>query len=138
MGRRASRDTAMKFLYQLEIQKEFCIESANFLLEEVSDRRLDKEYLKTTVKGVIQNVERIDKLIARNLVRWKIDRISKVDLSILRLAIFEILHMKEIPVSVSINEAVELAKKYSSDESASFINGLLSKVLQPERQENLK
>ena len=74
----------------------------------------------------------------KNLVRWKIDRISKVDLSILRLAIFEILHMNEIPASVSINEAVELAKKYSSKESASFINGLLGKVLKPEKREHSK
>jgi N utilization substance protein B len=138
MGRRASRDSAMKLLYQLEIQKEFRVESVDSLLEESLNERLDKHYIETAVKGVIRNVYNIDNIIMKNLVRWKIDRISKVDLSILRLAIFEILHMNEIPASVSINEAVELAKKYSSKESASFINGLLGKVLKPEKREHSK
>ena len=80
-------------------------------------------------KGVLENIEEIDRKISENLRQgWKISRISKVSLAILRLALYEMLYDDSIPVSVSINEAVELTKKYSVEDDASFVNGVLGAV----------
>ncbi len=128
MGRKASREIAMKLLYQLEIQRgdrEEQIETA-FLENAVSKE--DKRYILDVVKGVFQNLSLIDSLIENNAKGWKLHRISKVDLSILRLGIYEMIFRKDIPVSVSVNEAVELAKKYSGEDAGSFVNGILGKV----------
>jgi N utilization substance protein B len=79
--------------------------------------------------GVYENLEEIDELIAKNLSGWTIERISKVSLAVLRLAIYEIKYMDEIPTAVSIDEAVELCKKYSTVDDASFVNGVLGSVV---------
>lgn len=128
MGRRASREIAMKLLYQLEIQKDDREEQIKDILEENDLTETDKQYINDVVNGVYNNGEYIDKTIDMYLKSWKINRISKVDLSILRLSIYEISFRDDIPFNVSVNEAVELAKKYSGDESGSFINGILGKV----------
>lgn len=97
------------------------------IAQEVRDIEPD-EYIKKVFFGVFDNLEAIDALISNNSVGWKIERISKTALSILRLAIFEIKFYDEIPVSVSINEAVELSKKYATTADASFVNGILSTI----------
>jgi N utilization substance protein B len=141
MGRRASRETAMKLLYQLEMQKEDRETQINNAFEENDIQEADKEYILDVINGVFDNVSYIDSIIEKHSKGWKISRISRVDLSILRLSIYEIIFRNDIPYSVSINEAVELAKRYSSEDSGSFINGILSKVskvsvLPVENQEN--
>jgi N utilization substance protein B len=128
MGRRASRGIAMKLLYQLEIQKGDREKQIKTVLEENVPSQNDRNYINEVVNGVLDNISYIDKLIEKHSKGWKINRISKVNLSILRLSIFEILFRDDIPYSVSVNEAVELAKKYSGDDSGSFINGILSKI----------
>lgn len=95
---------------------------------EVRDLEPD-EYIKKVFYGVFENIEEIDSVISENAVGWKIGRISKTALSVLRLAIFEIMFYDEIPASVSVNEAVELCKKYATKEDASFVNGILSTVI---------
>ena len=95
---------------------------------EVRDLEPD-EYIKKVFYGVFENIEEIDSVISENAVGWKIGRISKTALSVLRLAIFEIKFYDEIPASVSVNEAVELCKKYATKEDASFVNGILSTVI---------
>ncbi|MBR2489681.1 MAG: transcription antitermination factor NusB [Clostridia bacterium] len=95
---------------------------------EVRDLEPD-EYIKKVFYGVFENIEEIDSVISENAVGWKISRISKTALSVLRLAIFEIKYYDEIPASVSVNEAVELCKKYATKEDASFVNGILSTVI---------
>ena len=96
--------------------------------EEVRDIEAD-DYVKNVFFGVFENIQPIDELISNNAVGWSIKRITKTALAILRLAIYEIKFYDEIPVSVSINEAVELAKKYATKEDASFINGILSTIV---------
>ena len=128
MGRRASRELAMKLLYQLEIQKDDKEEQVMTALSDDALTEKDKQYITEVVDGVAQNVEKIDKIIESYSKGWKINRIPKVDLSILRLAIFEITFRSDIPLNVSINEAVELAKKYSTEDAGGFINGILGKV----------
>ncbi|HHY23990.1 MAG TPA: transcription antitermination factor NusB [Clostridiaceae bacterium] len=128
MGRRASREVAMKLLYQTEIQKSDREWQLNFALENKSFNSKDNKYIRDIVDGVFNNIEEIDLLIEKHAIGWKLNRISKVDLSILRVGIYEILYRKDIPYNVSINEAVEMAKKYSTKEAGSFINGILSKI----------
>lgn len=128
MGRRAAREIAMKLVYQLEIQKDSREEQIRQTLEQENLTENDTNYINDVVEGVFKNLEQIDKTIDLYSKGWKLSRISKVDLSILRLSIYEISYRSDIPFNVSINEAVELAKNYSGQESSSFINGILGKV----------
>ncbi|AEV68661.1 transcription antitermination factor NusB [Acetivibrio clariflavus] len=130
MGRRAAREIAMKLIYQLEIQKDSRDEQIRQTLEQVNLAENDENYIVDVVKGVYNNLEQIDKTIETYSKGWKLSRISKVDLSILRLGIYEMFFRDDIPFNVSINEAVELAKNYSGEDSGSFINGILGKVSQ--------
>ncbi len=126
MKRRQAREEAFILIFE----KQFNPIPTQEILEtaaEVRDLKPDK-YIKTVFTGVYDNQEQIDGLISDKAIGWKINRISKTSLCILRLAIFEIKFMEDIPVSVSINEAVELAKKYATEDDASFINGILSTV----------
>ncbi|PYG86820.1 NusB antitermination factor [Ruminiclostridium sufflavum DSM 19573] len=128
MGRRASRETAMKLLYQLEIQKDDRCEQIDMALEDENLTGNDKKYIINIIDGVNEKVSLIDSIIEKNSMGWKISRLSKIDLSILRIGIYEILYREDIPFSVSVNEAVELAKKYSNEDAGAFVNGLLAKV----------
>ncbi len=128
MGRRAAREIAMKLIYQLEIQKESREEQIRQTLEQETLSENDTNYITDVVEGVFKNLEHIDKTIELYSKGWKLARISKVDLSILRLSIYEVSYRNDIPFNVSINEAVELAKNYSGEESSSFINGILGKI----------
>ena len=94
------------------------------------DFEMDNDgYIISAFKGVYENVEELDSVIEKYLTNWTIDRISKVALAVLRLAIYEIKFMDDIPESVSIDEAVELCKKYSTTDDASFVNGLLGSMV---------
>ena len=131
MNRSAMREQAFKLIYSLEITKqEELQEQVELFLEsnEIKDENA-KKYNKDAILGIEKNKKDIESLIEKNLkTDWKIDRISKVDLSILKLAIYEIKY-KEIPFKVVINEAVELAKKYGEDSSKNFVNGILASVV---------
>ncbi|HHV60444.1 MAG TPA: transcription antitermination factor NusB [Clostridiaceae bacterium] len=128
MGRKASRELAMKLLYQLEIQKDDREKQIEMALNNQSVREKDKEYILDVIYGVFKNLDKIDEKIEKCSKGWKISRISRVDLSILRLGIFELLYRDDIPSNVSINEAIEMAKKYSGQDAGSFVNGVLGKV----------
>lgn len=126
MTRKQAREEAFILIFE----KVFNSDSVDEVLElatQVRDFTAD-EYIKTVFFGVYSNLEAIDEIISNNSIGWKINRISKTALSILRLAIFEIKFMDDIPESVSINEAVELCKKYSGKEESAFVNGILSTV----------
>ena len=131
MNRSAMREQAFKLIYSLEITKqEELQEQVDLFLEsnEIKDENA-KKYIQDAIFGIEKNKETIESLIEKNLkTAWKMDRISKVDLSILKLAIYEIKY-KEIPFKVVINEAVELAKKYGEDSSKNFVNGILASVV---------
>ena len=135
MNRSAMREEAFKMIYSMQIQKvenkeeqiELYIESNNINNKEA------QEYIKDVALGIEKYQENIDNQIKQNLKEnWRIERISKIDLSILRLAIYEI-EYKEIPYKVAINEAVELAKKYGEDTSKNFVNGILASIVKEEK-----
>ncbi len=127
MTRKQAREEAFILIFEKEFNDD-TLEDILALAEEVRDISAD-DYVKNVFFGVFENIENIDELISKNAVGWSIKRITKTALAILRLAIYEIKFYDEIPVSVSINEAVELAKKYATKEDASFINGILSTIV---------
>ena len=126
MTRREAREQTFILLFEKSVQNKTTEE----VFEDAADARDFelKPFIKKLVEGVDENQEFIDKIISENIKSWNIKRISKVTLCILRLAICEILFEKDIPVSVSINEAVELAKIYGGQGDANYINGVLSSV----------
>lgn len=127
MTRKQAREEA----FILVFEKVFSGGSTEEILELAAEAR-DLEpngYIKTVFSGVYDNIDEIDGIISENAIGWKINRISKTALCVLRLAIYEIKYMEDIPASVSINEAVELCKKYATKEDASFVNGILASVV---------
>ena len=133
MTRKQAREEAFILIFEKEFN-DYALEDILSLAEEVRDLKAD-EYIKNVFFGVFLNLEKIDVIISQNAVGWSIKRITKTALAILRLAIYEIKFYSEIPISVSINEAVELAKKYATKEDASFINGILSTVAKQNEDE---
>ena len=136
MNRSAAREETFKLLYSLEIQKEDLKEQTEIYLEnaEISDENT-KNYMSEIVDGIESNIKDIEKKISENLKKdWKIERISKINLVLLKLAIYEILYT-ETPFKVVINEVVELAKKYGDDTSPNFVNGILASIVK--ESENL-
>lgn len=136
MKRTEVRELAFQLLYSSEIQKEMEEEQVNLFIQENEIKNSKEiEYIKTIFEGVKKNKEEIIQLISNNLKeKWTTDRISKIDLAILKVAIFEIIYSK-LPYKVVINEAVELAKKYGDDSSKSFINGALASIV---KEKNLE
>lgn len=138
MSRRLAREAAMCLLYEREINKD----AGDETLEEMKDvlqteKILEKHgaYIEQVLKTAEEKRREIDARIAKYSRSWKIERLSKVDLSILRLAVAEIYYMQDIPVKVTINEAVEMAKKYSLDKSPKFINGVLGAIYEEKTNE---
>ena len=130
MSRKLSREKAMKLIFSTMLTKESHGEAIETFVDnyEGNIKEIDLEYIKEVLKGVEENREEIDELIKSNLQKWKIDRISKVNLSILRLAIYEMNYVSDVPEKVAINEALEITKKYSDEKSVSFVNGVLDKI----------
>lgn len=130
MNRVKSREYLLQLAYQMEITSEIALETFNSFMEneDISKDDLDLAYIKSGLLGIEENKEKLDSLIESQLVKWKLNRISKVNLSILRISTYEILFAEDVPGKVSINEAIELCKKYSDNKSVSFINGVLDKV----------
>ena len=128
------REQAFKLIYSLEMQKQENLENQLDLYIEANNIENNDaiEYIKDAILGIEENKEKILAYIEKNLKSdWKIDRISKIDLAILKLAIYEIKY-KKLPYKVVINEAVELAKKYGEDNSKKFVNGILASIVKEE------
>ena len=136
MKRSKAREICFHILYETQFQPGEDLEklTTNYLeqfAEEETATEKDIAFMLGEIRGTMEHIEEIDEKIEKNLVGWKLSRLSKVDLSILRLAVYEILYADDIPENVSINEAVELGKKYSDQTSGSFINGVLSNFVAP-------
>ncbi|HBC84331.1 MAG: transcription antitermination factor NusB [Clostridia bacterium] len=130
MNKSASRELVFKLLYSLEIQKESDLEQFELFCEtnEIEDRNT-KEYMKEIITQVKNHEQEIEELISKNLKSgWNIKRISKINITLLKLAICEMLY-KNLPYKIVINEVVELAKSYGEDSSPMFINGVLASII---------
>lgn len=131
MGRSELREHIFRILFRIEFQpKEEMEEQLALYLEELeSAKDTEKEYIRTKYAAIAEKVEMIDEKINASVTGWKTSRMGKVDLTIFRLAVYEIEWDEEVPQGVAINEAVELAKRYGGEESPSFINGVLGKIV---------
>ena len=128
-SRRVAREWILKILYEIDIAKKNPLEA---VADEIEDEPLDKDtadFVKQLVEGVSQHREELDKRIASLSHEWALDRQPVVDRNILRMCSYEILYCPGVPPAAAINEAVELAKKYSTAESGRFVNGVLGALL---------
>jgi len=129
LKRRKAREIVLKALYSLDISDGESKEVISDLLEKEdinNDLAIFTRKLFNSTKNLASNA---DKLIEENLLNWRIERVSTIERLILRMAIAETIEFPEIPIQVTINEAVEIAKKYASEKGSKFVNGLLDKIL---------
>jgi len=142
-SRRQSRESALQILYQCDTLDEWTedrvdlyfdvfqndtLEEPELLTEKVAGEEGNIKFCRQIVSGVMQRLGEIDAHIVSASAHWSIKRMSRIDRNILRIAVFEIYHLPDVPVRVSINEAIEVAKRYSSIDSAGFVNGVLDKI----------
>ncbi len=130
LTRKQAREQAFILIFE-KCFKEETVDEILELAVELRDFETD-DYTISTFKGVYENVDLLDSKISDNSKKWDINRISRVSLAILRLALYEILFVDDIPDSVSANEAVELAKKYSTENDAAFVNGIIGSIIRNE------
>lgn len=126
--RREGRILALEYLYQLDLGVEE-MDSVRLQLEK--DRRGSRrvrEFAWALVEGVARHREAIDRLLSENLLHWKLERLTRTDRALLRLAVYEMVFDPEVPAKVAINEAVEIGKKFGGEESAKFLNGVLDAI----------
>ncbi|MFW6026679.1 MAG: transcription antitermination factor NusB [Candidatus Woesearchaeota archaeon] len=132
MSRKFSRDLVFQLIFQYTFDKK----SYNFEEDIMNLNEYDKsdmDFIRKTYTGVVENYDAIIKIIETNLNKYRLERIYKLDLSIIILAVYELMYSKETSESVIINEAVELAKRYSTEKSFKFINGVLGSIVKKEK-----
>jgi N utilization substance protein B len=136
-SRRKAREAVLQMLYSCDtlsdwsmgnVEAYFAAYQPNLSGEVEADILENINFAKTLIAGIFENQKGIDELLAKASLNWSLVRMSRVDRNILRLAAYEISFCPEIPVNVTINEAIEIAKSFSSDESSTFINGVLDKI----------
>ncbi|MGN0484525.1 MAG: transcription antitermination factor NusB [Lachnospiraceae bacterium] len=133
MSRRELREQVFKMLFRVEFHTtEDVSQQLELFFEDIDDSQSkrteqDQQYIEHKFKDIVAHLQEIDDKINQVAERWKTSRMGKVDLTLIRLAVYEIQFEEDVPTGVAINEAVELAKKYGTDESPSFVNGILAK-----------
>ncbi|QOY36068.1 transcription antitermination factor NusB [Anaerobacillus isosaccharinicus] len=125
MKRRLARIKAVQSLFQVDMSGTDKEEAINNVLE---DDETKDEFLEKLVFGTLENLDEIDQIFKSHLENWKIDRVGNVDRAVIRMAIYEMKFVEEIPINVSLNEAVDVAKSFGGEESGRFVNGVISKI----------
>ena len=130
MSRRELREHIFRLLFRVEFHSKEEMEEQGelYVLHLKEPEGVDAEYILEKVRHILAKLEELDESIDQVAVGWKTQRMGKVDLTSIRLALYEIIYDEDIPTGVAINEAVELAKRYGTDESPSFVNGVLAKL----------
>lgn len=127
--RTLARELAVQVLYKIDVTHEAPVKALeDFWSGQEKVSQLVRDFTSRLVEGVIEHKEKIDKEISLYAQNWKLERIAVVDRNILRIGLFELLYCEDIPPKVSINEAIDLAKKYSGLEAGKFVNGVLDKI----------
>lgn len=132
LTRHQLREVAFQVIFSMLYSEDLEVDEAIENVLEHYDGQNEKEipqYLEVVVTGVKEHQDELDKIIEKHLKRWTVSRIAKTDLVILRLALFEMIYISDIPAKVSLNEALEVAKTFSDDESRRFVNGVLSSAM---------
>jgi N utilization substance protein B len=129
-SRTLARERALQALYQVDVASADPIDALShaWTSEEAKPDAATLEFSEQLVRGVVADRQEIDAHIERHSLNWRIERMSKVDRNVLRLAVWELLHEPETPRRVVLNEAIELAKRFGTEESGAFINGVLDKI----------
>ena len=127
-NRRKSREFALQVLFQLDMTKQDALQVFARMKEHFTKKEEDHEFAKRIIQGIVEHSKEIDHLIEQFSENWRIDRMSIIDRNILRMGIFELLYCEDIPPKVTINEAIDLGKRFGSEDSGSFINGLLDRI----------
>ncbi|HAK93773.1 MAG TPA: transcription antitermination factor NusB [Planctomycetes bacterium] len=131
-----AREAALKVLYRADMLREAPLPAdIDALLAEQHLRRSAIDYARRLIEGCLAERDAIDAIIAATLDHWDLARLAAIDRAILRMAAYEIVRVKELPAGVVINEAIELAKKYSTDKSGPFVNGILDRIRATHRGE---
>ncbi|MEW6052200.1 MAG: transcription antitermination factor NusB [Nitrospirota bacterium] len=129
MKRRKAREYALQLLFQIDFtEKKIDLRETEEFWSSKKDQKETRGFTEDLVRGTLEHISEIDRMIEKVTEHWLLKRMASVDRTILRFAAFEILFRKDIPSAVTINEALEIAKKYSSLESASFLNGVLDRL----------
>ena len=126
--RRKGRELALQLLYQADVTCDPSPAALELALSRSSGSDRTKDFARRLVRGVLEHRAEIDRILAESSRNWRLGRMAKVDLNILRIATYEMLHCPDIPLNVSIDEALEVSKRYGSEESPPFINGVLDQV----------
>lgn len=126
--RRRSREFALQVLYQIEITKQNALQAMGQLREHFFTEEGEDEFARRIIQGVTEHRKEIDQMIEERSEHWRLDRMTIIDRNILRMAIFELLHCNDVPPKVTLNEAIDLGKRFGSEESGSFINGILDRI----------
>ena len=135
-NRTKARECALKILYAVDIRKDSPEECTRNFWENYPDVKGEvKEFSAYLIDGISKNKDLIDSLISKHATNWQIQRMATIDRNILRLSAFELLFADNIPPKVSINEAIELAKRYGDKDSGKFVNGILDKINKTERKD---
>lgn len=125
-GRRPNRVAALQYLYQWSLNRpEHLLEDLELFFEQREEPRDFYTFAEELIHGVLDHIEALDAIIAQYTQNWEFSRIARIDLAILRLALYEMLHRRDIPPIVSINEAIDLSKTFSNPDAKRFINGIL-------------
>lgn len=127
-NRHRSRELALQALFQLDFNRDYSLTAVELFCKNFGIPKSTIHFFSRLVEGVIQHRQEIDQFIKHVSSHWKINRMSRVDRNIIRIAVFELLYCEDIPFKVSINEAVDLGKKYGTEESGAFINGILDSI----------
>jgi transcription antitermination protein NusB len=136
--RRHGRELAVQALYQVELTEDASARSLALFLSHFEGGAEAKEFARRLIDGVLEHRKEIDRQIGDATENWKLERIAKVELVILRLATYELLFCPDIPQNVSLDEAIEIAKRFGSDDSPTFINGVLDKIAANSRPKSEK
>ncbi len=128
MSRKRARIGAMQALFSMDVNDDFSTDKLELFMENHEFQGDEVDYIKRTVPDILDKLDLVDETIEKNLKGWTMARLAKVDRQILRIAVYEFLYKDDIPEEVSINEAVEIARLYSSDEAPKFINGILGTI----------
>ncbi|MGE8139102.1 transcription antitermination factor NusB [Bacillus sp. JNUCC-24] len=124
MKRRTAREKALQTLFQIDVSN---IDPKEAITHALDEQESDP-FFEELVFGVLEQKDKLDDMISQHLVNWKLDRIANVDRAILRVSVYEMVYQEDIPVSVSMNEAIELAKLFGDDKAPKFVNGVLSNI----------
>ncbi len=127
-ARRKGREAALQMLYQMEFSEVSAAQAIRLFWDNLGPNREGEDFANEIVRGCEDERDEIDGLIRRVSQHWRLERMTRVDRNILRLATYELLRMSDIPRRVTLNEAVELAKRFGSDGSAGFVNGVLDRI----------